>query len=228
MNRFIRLTLTVSLLTLLLQACASGGVKSTSNKKPTDQAVTGSGIELVEGFFIAPGVDFSDYKKLMISSLVMENIAVARQPSKQQSTLVLTDNDKRFYRDLYTAAVVEHLIADGTYTTAVDAGQDVLTLAAAIVQVAPPVMAETGANKSAAMQAYTQSTSAITITLEIYDSQSRTLLATLTDAQDLGRSWDDTNRMAQATQVRLAFDYWLAYLRRELDILSGRALDTRN
>lgn len=227
MIRFIRAALTAALVALLLQACASSGIKSTDKNTPTDTATTGTGMELVEGFFIAPGVDFSGYKKLIISSLVLENIAVVQKRSEKQSTLALTDDDKRFYRNLYTAAVVDHLIADGTYTTALDAGSDVLLLDAEIVQVAPPVRAEAAANESAAMQAYTQSTSAITITLAVFDSQSRELLATLTDTQDLGRSWDDGNRMAQATQVQLAFDYWLAYLRRELDILSGRALDAR-
>lgn len=171
----------------------------------------------MEGFFIVPGIDFGRYKKLIIADLNMDQVAVAGHAQ----TLTFTEENKRFYRELYTAAVVEHLIADGAYRTVLDAEDDVFFLTAAIVRVAPPT-AESKSKPVSAMEAYLQSTSRITLIIELYDAQNRQLLASLTDTRDLGPNWNDNNQSAQMVQLRRAFDYWLAYLRKELDILSAR------
>jgi len=63
-----------------------------------------------------------------------------------------------------------------------------------------------------------------TMTLEIslYDSLSGKPVAIITDQRDLGRLWEQNNRATNNIQVRVAFDYWLRTLRKELDKASGR------
>jgi hypothetical protein len=202
---------------LFLQGCAN--TTTTGNPLPINNAAENlhpGEDAAMEGFFIVPGIDFSRYKKLIIADLNMDQVAVAGHAQ----TLAFTEDNKRFYRELYTAAVVDHLIADGAYRTVLDAEDGVFFLTAAIVRVAPPT-AEDGAKPVSAMEAYLQSTSRITLTLELYDAQNRQLLASLTDTRDLGRNWGDNNQRAQLVQLRRAFDYWLAYLRKELDVLSA-------
>lgn len=202
---------------LLLQACSS--TTSTDRSARAGQASqAGSNTqEVPEGFFVLPDINFSRYNRLLLADLNLEQITI----SGNTQTLALTLEDKRFYRELYTAAVVGHLIADGTYVTALDADQDVLLLTSAITRVASPDLTQ-AAPSSPAMDAYLQNTSRITIAMELYDSVDGQLLATLVDTWDLGRSWDDNNHQIKVMQMRRAFDYWLAYLRQELDLLSGR------
>jgi hypothetical protein len=201
----------------LLQACATGtATKSDADSRAAAPAAEQAS-EAPEGFFVVPDVNFSRYARLLLADLNLEQIVIAGSTQP----LVLTPEDKRFYRELYTAAVVDHLIADGTYATALDAEQDVLFVKAAITRVASPDLTQT-APAAPAMDAYLQSTSRITLALEMYDSLDEQVLATFTDTWDLGRSWDDNNHQIRVMQMRRAFDYWLAYVRQELDILSGR------
>jgi hypothetical protein len=48
------------------------------------------------------------------------------------------------------------------------------------------------------------------------------VLAIITDRRDLGRIWEENNRVTNNIQIRLAFNQWLRNLRTELDRLSAK------
>src|SRR5690606_41425115 len=85
-----------------------------------------------------------------------------------------------------------------------------------------PEQQETPPRDPAAMQAISGRASTITIVLELYDSTTQQMVATFTDTRELGQVWDENNPTGYNTQVPMIFDYWLAYLRKELDELSQR------
>lgn len=217
MSNFLRLVL-MTLIFLVFQGCTS---MSTEQGARTDQPEAGPAANLVEGFLVVPEINFAAYKKIIVAELKLDNIINPESP-RDPVRVNLSADQQRFYRDQYIGAVVDNLIADGAYTTALDADDNVLLLSASIVHITPPEQQEKPAHNSAAMQAISGRTSTITIALELYDSTTRQMVATFTDTRELGQVWDENNPMGYNMQVPLIFDYWLAYLRKELDELSGR------
>jgi hypothetical protein len=72
------------------------------------------------------------------------------------------------------------------------------------------------------MKVYSEGMGTMTIEMSLYDSVSGKALGIITDQRDLGRIWEENNRVTNNIQVRLAFDNWLGKLRSELDTLSKR------
>jgi hypothetical protein len=70
------------------------------------------------------------------------------------------------------------------------------------------------------MRAYLQGMAAMTIAIEVRDSLTNQLLATFTNTRNVGRIWDDQNRMVQSRAVSDAFQEWLAALRFYMDELT--------
>lgn len=230
----LRLMLIVGVLTLTqfgLSACVPRAAIIAEKNATDDQVSTDkqSSVELIEGFFVAPGINFAHYNQVIITDLKLDNIRIeqpasnakqAKQNSaKTLSGLVLSADDKQFYRSQYVAAVINNLIADGAYATSIDTGNQVLLLRAAIVKIIPPVTQVESTSRQD-IQAYAEKLGAVTITIELFDSQTQQLLATLTDTRELGSFLQNDNRLTYNNQVQLAFDYWLGYIRLELNELS--------
>ena len=220
MSNFLRLAV-AALSVLIIQGCTA--ISATEKGARADQPQAGRAAHVVEGFFVLPEINFATYKQIIVADLKLDNITDPESaPDHNPVQVNLSVEQQRFYRDQYIGAVVGNLVADGAYTTALDAGSDVLLLSAAIVHITPPEQQEKPAHNSAAMQAISGRTSTITIVLELYDSTTRQMVATFTDTRELGQVWDENNPTGYNMQVPMIFDYWLAYLRKELDELSQR------
>ncbi len=99
-----------------------------------------SGVASVEktpitGAFIARGVQFSRYQKLLVEQLDLSDVKIQRQTSGATSWAA-SDEERRYFQERYTEALMNNLILDGTYSTAMQAGADVMTVAAKVVEVA--------------------------------------------------------------------------------------------
>jgi hypothetical protein len=213
----------VSALTLV--ACSSAGVNDSVTSKPNvNKNLPASEVtpdDHIDGFFVVPELDFSRYRKMIVRELQLDDITVRQPTSMSKSkSWVLTDNQKRNFRESYIGAVVGHMIADGVYSTAIDTGDDVLSLQAAIVQIVP----FSSSNNSGATPTMIrpEAEAMVTITIEMYDSQTNQLLATLTDSYNFGRLWEENSQLVNTAPTHNAFDFWLSYLRQELDVLSRR------
>lgn len=208
----------------VLVACSSTGVKESGAGK-NSPAPAATRDDHIDGFFVAPELDLSRYNKLIVRDLQLDNIQVVQPASRsEKNAWVLSDRHKRIFRESYISAVVGHMIADGVYTTALDNGENVLLLQAAIVQIAPFSSTENSSNNTTekTMSMQREQEGMATIAIEIYDSQTGDLLATLTDSYNFGRVWQEGNLPISAAPIHNAFDFWLDYLRQELDTLSAR------
>lgn len=210
-------------LMVLLTSCSSQPhqPESANAEKIVDQAPPRAESIYMDGTFVVPGVEFSRYKKLIVADLDLGNIDVELPGSwNGNKTWALGEDEKRFFREEYIQAVVVNLIADGAYTTALTAADDVLLLKAKIIRIAPLSSENPAAAKTLA--AYNESSASMTIAMELYDSVSGNLVGTVTDTRDLGRIWDENSGPSTRLQVNLAFSFWLKFLRSELDQLSRR------
>lgn len=176
-----------------------------------------------DGTFVAPGTDFSRYKRVIVTDLGLNDTQITlttTQVSGNKSTQSLSEQDKRFFREEYTHSVVVNLIADGTYTTALNPADDVLLIKSKIVQISPTVTDDKNTNPG--MKIYNEGNATMMISMELYDSMSNKLIGTVTSSRALGLMQNDNNRTSTNAQIRQAFAFWLRTLRTELDALSRR------
>ncbi len=199
---------------------------SASPKKPEAEVqlkADKTGVTTVEktpiaGTFIARGVQFSKYKKLFVEQLDLNDVKVQRQPAGAASWGA-NEEERRYYQERYTEALMNNLILDRTYSTAMQNGADVMTVVAKVVEVASFDNREEMKGRPANTKTYSEGVGAMTLEISLYDSISGKPLAIITSQR---RLWDENNRETNNVQVQVAFNYWLRTLRIELDKASGR------
>lgn len=222
---------TSKLLLIALTASVIAGCSTTKKHEQNAQLKADkAGLTVAEkthfdGTFIAPGAQFPKYKKLFVEQLDLSDVKVRKQSTSntfEDTPWELNDADRRYYQERYTEALMTNLIVDGTYTTAVQAGADVLTVSAKVVEIAPLGSKDDTKGRPTDMEVYSEGMGTMTLEITLYDSVSGKPQAIITDQRDLGRLWEENNRASNNVQVRIAFDYWLRTLRKELDRASGR------
>lgn len=216
---------------LVLAASVIAGCSITKpHEKNAQLKADKAGLSVVEntrfdGTFIAPGAQFSQYKKLFVEQLDMSDVKVRKQSSNNftyDTPWELNDDDRRYYSERYIEALMNNLIVDGAYTTAMQAGADVMTVSAKVLEIAPLGSKDDTKGRPTSMKVYSEGMGTMTLEITLYDSLSGKPLAIITDQRDLGRIWEENNRVTNNVQIRLAFNQWLKNLRTELDRASGR------
>ncbi len=178
-----------------------------------------------DGTFVAPNAKFLQYKKLFVEQLDLTDVKIRKQAgvnSVNDTPWELNDSDRRYYQDLYTEALMNNLILDGRYATAMQAAPDVMTVRAKVLEIAPLASKDDLRGRPTNMKVFSEGMGTMTLEISLYDSMSGKVLAIITDRRDLGRVWEENNRVTNNVQVRIAFNAWLKKLRTELDRLSMR------
>lgn len=168
--------------------------------------------------FISSAVDFGLYKKLKIDNLDLTQVKIIK-PSTQTSFQYpwqLNDQDREYYQMRYLTAAQKSLVDSGLYSITTEVGADTLILKAKITQIAPHASKDDFNGRLNFMKVYSEGFGRMTIVFEVHDSVSGKLVAMATDEHDLGTIWEENNRSQNNQQIRLAFDYWLNNLRKEL------------
>jgi hypothetical protein len=219
-------------LVILAVSVAVGCSMTKPHEKAAQLKADKAGLTAVEkprfdGTFIAKGAGFSHYKKLMVEQLDLSDVKIRKQTGTnltEDTPWELNDTDRRYYQERYTEALMNNLIADGTYTTAMQAGEDVMTVSAKILEIAPLASKDDMKGRPTSMKVYSEGMGTMTLEITLYDSVTGKPVAIITDQRDLGRIWEENNRVTNNVQVRLAFNQWLRNLRKELDKASGRSM----
>lgn len=168
--------------------------------------------------FISPAVNFAQYKKLKVDDLDLTHVKIIKPDTQNlsQEPWELNDEDKHYYQAKYSDAVKKSLIDSGLYSISSEIGADTLVLKAKITQIAPHASKDDFKGRPNLMKVYSEGFGRMTVVFEIYDSISNKLVASATDEHDLGSMWEENNRAQNNLQIRLAFDFWLNNLGKEL------------
>lgn len=223
-------TMTTIALVVLAASVITGCSFTKPHEKEAQLKADKAGLTAVEktrfdGTFIAKGAEFSQYKKLLVEQLDLSDVKIRKQTGTNMvydTPWELNDTDRRYYSERYTEALMNNLIADGTYSTAVQAGPDVMTVSAKVLEIAPLASKDDMKGRPNRMKVYSEGMGTMTLEISLYDSVSGKPLAIITDQRDLGKIWEENNRVTNNIQVRLAFNHWLRNLRTELDKVSDR------
>ncbi len=163
---------------------------------------------MLDGVFIVPGVDFSGYGSLLVPAL---NLDQWRPAGRELPLKELNRNDRQFFRQTYTESLVHTLVMNGDYALAVSPGEGVLEVRGQLRQSVQA--AEEGSSSSP------RGTIVMLLTLDLYDSESGDLVATMTSRQPIDRSLNERNSPLTGMQVQRAFLEWMRWFREELDSL---------
>lgn len=227
MNNLIK-NVSVKLMAIALSAGVLAGCAMTkSHEKEAALKADQAGLTAVEktrfdGTFVAANAQFSHYKKLLVEQLDLSEVKIRQQTGDKfnETPWELNDGDRRYYQERYSEALMSNLIADGRFATSLQAGSDVLTIKAKVLEIAPLASKDDLKGRPNLMKVYSEGMGQMTLELSLFDSSSGKLLAIITDQRDLGHIWEENNRVTNNIQVRLAFNQWLRNLRTELDRLS--------
>ncbi|MDQ2075376.1 DUF3313 family protein [Marinimicrobium sp. ABcell2] len=203
----------LTMLIWLFAAAVLTGCATAPEPVPPETEADGVTVDdyLLDGVFVAPGADFSAYNRLLVTDLNLEDW---RPPGRDLPLGAMNRNDREFFRQEYVGALVHHLVADGAYELALEPGNDVLQVDASLHQT-------TLSQEASEQMGVTdpRDMAVIVLSIELYDSVSGRLLATVTDRQPLGRGANHGSSPLTPMQVRRAFSEWMHYLREELDEL---------
>jgi hypothetical protein len=218
---------------LVLIALATGVIGGCSMTKPheKDAALKAdqAGLSAVEdsrfdGTFVAPNAQFAQYRKLLVEQLDLSEVKIRKQSTDKinDTPWELSDADRRYYQERYTEALMTNLIVDGRFATSLQTGADVLQVKAKVLEIAPLASKDDSKGRPTMMKVYSEGMGTMTLELTLVDSVSGDVLAIITDRRDLGRIWEENNRVTNNVQIRLAFNQWLRNLRTELDRLAAK------
>lgn len=218
---------------LVLIALATGVISGCSMTKPheKDAALKAdqAGLSAVEdsrfdGTFVAPNAQFAQYSKLLVEQLDLSEVKIRKQSTDKinDTPWELSDADRRYYQERYTEALMTNLIVDGRFATSLQMGADVLQVKAKVLEIAPLASKDDSKGRPTMMKVYSEGMGTMTLELTLVDSVSGDVLAIITDRRDLGRIWEENNRVTNNVQIRLAFNQWLRNLRTELDRLAAK------
>jgi hypothetical protein len=229
MNTFFKHTALKLVLISLLGSVVAGCSMTKKHEKDAQIKADREGLSVVEkstfdGTFVAPNAQFAQYKKLFVEQLDMTDVKIRKQTGTNlinDTPWELNDSDRRYYQERYTEALMNNLIVDGRFTTAMQAAPDVMTVRAKVLEIAPLASKDDMKGRPTHMKVYSEGMGTMTLEISLYDSMSGKVLAIITDQRDLGKIWEENNRVSNNVQVRLAFNAWLKKLRTELDRLSG-------
>jgi hypothetical protein len=175
---------------------------------------------------VDPEADLSGYTKIMIlDCYVAFKKDWAKDHKRSGSLLSMSSSDVErikvdvasLFRDVFT----ETLAADGGYEIVNEAGDDVLLVRPAIIDldIAAPDTKSAGRSRT-----YTTTSGAATLYIELFDSVSGDILARAfdrkSDRSDVHMSY--TNRVTNRADARRGFKSWATLLRDRLDELHGK------
>jgi hypothetical protein len=112
--------------------------------------------------------------------------------------------------------VQKYLFDDMRFSSASAPAADALLLKTKIVEIAPLASKDDFKGRPNLMDVYSEGFGRMTIVFELYDSNTNKLVALASDEHDLGQIWEKNTRVQNNIQVKLAFDFWLRNLKKEL------------
>jgi len=212
--------LLIVVLSLSIVACA---VTHPHEKLAQDQAAQAGLVAVAkphfDATFISKTAAFSHYKKIIINDIDLSQ-AVIIQPSSKNSfdaPWALSEGDKQYYQTQFSESAKRNLLDSGLFTLAASSDADTVVLKTKITDIAPHASKDDFKSRPNLMDVYSEGFGRMTIVFEFYDSTTNQLIMIATDEHDLGAMWELNNKVQNNLRIRLAFDFWLSKLKRELN-----------
>jgi hypothetical protein len=178
--------------------------------------------------YIDPDVDFSKYNKILLLPLGVDNVEI-KQPNTTGSVSrlssknwELTDADKVKLQKAFHDAMTKQLEDKGHYPIVTETGDDVLTIEAKLIGLAPSAPKDDSSRSIGRSTTYTEGGGAMAVTVAFGDSESREVLAIMKDSRASTSHWGRNNSVSNLSDVRSMFNSWAISIRSGLDHVTGK------
>ncbi len=217
--------------TALISACSTS----------TPEIQTGDDAEVIMGnlhkidnshadmSYVDPDADFSKYHKILLLPLGMDNVEI-RQPDSSGSISrhsskdwELTDKDKLTFQRVFHDSMVKQLQDKGGYTIVDQPGDDVLTIQASLLGIAPNAPKDDNRSRGAGRTyTYTEGAGSLSVMVAFGDSESGEVLGLMKDSKASNSYWGNNNSVSNLSDVRTMFNSWAVSIRKGLDKVHGK------
>jgi len=179
--------------------------------------------------YVDPDADFSKYNKILLLPLSMDNVEI-RQPDSSGSISrhsskdwELTDKDKLTFQGVFRDSMVKQLQDKGGYTIVDQPGDDVLTIQASLLGIAPNAPKDDNRSRGAGRTyTYTEGAGSLSVMVAFGDSESGEVLGLMKDSKSSNSYWGNNNSVSNLSDVRTMFNSWAISIRNGLDKVHGK------
>lgn len=168
--------------------------------------------------YVSPDANLGQYKKIILSDLDLSATKILKPNTSRpfEEPWELNNDDKKYYQAKYEDSAKKFLFDDGVYAVSTTPAADTLVLKTKITEIAPLASKDDFKGRPNLMDVYSEGFGRMTIAFELYDSVSNKLIVVTSDEHDLGNIWEKNNRVQNNFKIKLAFDFWLRNLKKEL------------
>jgi len=179
--------------------------------------------------YVDPGADFSKYNRILLLPLGMDKVEI-RQPSSSGSInrhstrdWELTDEDKLKFQEVFRDSMVKQLQEKGGYDIVTQPGDDVLTIQASVLGIAPSAPKDDNRSRGAGRTyTYTEGAGSMSVMVAFGDSESGEVLGLMKDSRTSNSYWGNNNSVSNLSDMRTMFNSWAIGIRKGLDKVHGK------
>lgn len=161
----------------------------------------------------------ANYKQVILEPLDMSAVKI-RKPSNTNlaydTPWELNDQDRKLYQERYQASMKKEWLEKSGLTQVNQASANTLKVKAILVEIAPLGSKDDSKGRPTMTEVYSEGMGTMTLKYELSDASSGKVLGLISDQRDLGKIWEENNRVTFNQKVRLAFDAWARNLQKEL------------
>ena len=161
----------------------------------------------------------ANYKQVILEPLDMSAVKI-RKPSSTSlaydTPWELNDQDRKLYQERYQVSMKKEWLEKSGLTQVNQASANTLKVKAILVEIAPLGSKDDSKGRPTMTEVYSEGMGTMTLKYELSDASSGKVLGLISDQRDLGKVWEENNRVTFNQKVRLAFDAWARNLQKEL------------
>ena len=161
----------------------------------------------------------ANYKQVILEPLDMSAVKI-RKPSSTSlaydTPWELNDQDRKLYQERYQASMKKEWLDKAGLIQVNQASANTLKVKAILVEIAPLGSKDDSKGRPTMTEVYSEGMGTMTLKYELSDASSGKVLGLISDQRDLGKVWEENNRVTFNQKVRLAFDAWARNLQKEL------------
>lgn len=162
----------------------------------------------------------ANYKQVLLEPLDMSAVKI-RKPSNTSiaydTPWELNDQDRKFYQERYQSSMKTEWLDKSGLTQVNQASANTLKVKAILVEIAPLGSKDDSKGRPTMTKVYSEGVGTMTLKYELSDASTGKVLGLISDQRDLGKVWEENNRVTFNQKVRLAFDAWARRLQQELN-----------
>ncbi len=187
-------------------------------KEAEPLGLTEAGSSTLDSVFVADKLGIANYKHIILEPLDMSAVKI-RKPTNisfvNDTPWELNDQDRNYYQEKYTQAMKKEWLDKSGLTQVDKATEQTLIVKAVLKEIAPLGSKDDFKGRPVITKVYSEGVGTMTINFELSDAKTGKVLALVSDQRDLGKVWEENNRVTFNQQVRLAFTAWASRLQKQ-------------